>query len=115
MIFNKLQWLVEILIRIKTRLTNGHPARTLEFSLEEQTYLTDSFSLSAKPVIHVANIGETDLQSSNPNRYLTELIKLAAGEGAEVLPVCAKIEAAIAAPTMPLVKKAWYAWKEKIT
>jgi GTP-binding protein YchF len=81
---------------IKKHLTGGQPARTLELQADQQPQMKDLFLLTAKPVIYAANVAETNLQSATPNQYVTALTKLAAKEGAEVLPVCAKIEAEIA-------------------
>lgn len=81
---------------IKKHLSGGQPARTLQLPAEQQTQITDLLLLTAKPVIYAANVDEAGLQSGTPNRYITALMKLASGEGAEVLPICAKIEAEIA-------------------
>jgi GTP-binding protein YchF len=81
---------------IKQHLSGGQPARTLKLPPEQQALVADLLLLTSKPVIYAANVAEADLQSCTPNQFISALMKIASGEGAEVLPVCAKIEAEIA-------------------
>lgn len=81
---------------IKKHLSGGQPARTLQLPAEHQAQMAELLLLTAKPVIYAANIAEVHLQSGTPNQYIADLTKLASREGAEVLPICAKIEAEIA-------------------
>jgi len=59
----------------------------------EKTRLKELTLLTAKPVMYVANVIEGGF-TGNP--LLDAVSKLAAGEGAEVVPICARIEAEIA-------------------
>ena len=53
--------------------------------------------LSGKPVLYVANVSETDLASGAEAPGLQAVRQIAAAQGAEVVPICAAIEAQIAA------------------
>jgi GTP-binding protein YchF len=92
----KYQVELEFYKQIKTHLIGGQPVRSFPCSQEQRALLSELFFLTSKPVIYAANLAETDLQSGTPNPYLSELQKIASGEGAEVMPICAKIEAEIA-------------------
>ena len=74
--------------RLEAHLTDGKPARSMEASSGEREILSTCPLLSAKPVIYAANVGE-DLEHSP---YYKTVMEMAAEEGAEALPVCAKFE-----------------------
>jgi len=82
-----------ILDRIKKQLDAGKPARALSFSKEEQPFLDGFHLLTLKRMLYVANVAE-DGFTNNP--LLDEIKKIAADEGAEVVVICAAIEADIA-------------------
>ncbi len=82
--------------RVKAHLENNQPARSLETTEAEAEILAQTFLLTTKPVIYGANLAEGELQSGTENALLKELKTFAANEGAQVLPICAKIEAEIA-------------------
>ncbi len=82
-----------LLKRIIETLEKGLPARSMEFSDEENEILREIALLTIKPVIYAANVSEEGL-SNNP--YLDELAEIAQAEHAEVLPISAKIEEEIA-------------------
>lgn len=88
----KFQAEIELYERIKAALEGGAPVRTMKFSAEELLLVDQLFLLTSKPVLYAANVSEDGLQSGKPNPYLDELMKLAEGEGSEVLVICAKIE-----------------------
>ncbi len=88
---------LELLNRAKAWLDEGHSARSMELTEDEATLLDQSPLLSRKPIIYVANIGESEVSGeyeSNPN-YLA-LKDFAEKEGSGIIPVCAGIEAEIA-------------------
>jgi GTP-binding protein YchF len=66
--------------------------RAMGLDAEEQAEIRDLFLLTAKPTMYIANVAEDGFQD---NPYLDAVRNLAAGEGAEVVPVCAAIEAEI--------------------
>lgn len=82
--------------RIQAVLDAGQPVRGMELSEEEKEMVKEFNLLSAKPVLYAANVGEEDLPDAVGNPLVAEVRKLAAGEKAEVIVVCAKIEAEIA-------------------
>ena len=92
----KYQTELDLYNSIKKHLENGQPFRTMSLTPDQLLLLSDLFLLTAKPVIYAANISEDDLQSGAENQYLAALKSFAAGEGSEVMTICAKIEDEIA-------------------
>lgn len=88
-----LQQRVTLLERVKAHLDEGHALRTLELASEEWRELRDLHLLTAKPLMYLANVEEAD---AGENRHLEAVRQRAAEEGAEVVPVCAALEAEIA-------------------
>lgn len=82
-----------ILERIKKHLNAGKPARSLVFTKEEQPYLHAFHLLTLKPTLYAANVAENGF-TNNP--LLEEVKKIAAEEHAEVVIICAALEAEIA-------------------
>lgn len=86
-----------LLNRVKATLEEGITARTMEFTDEEKEILADVALLTMKPVIYVANVSEDEAGGvSDDNVYFAKVKEAADAEGAEVIPVCAGIEAEIA-------------------
>ena len=87
---------LEFLKRLKTELENGVSARAVEADDDEKAILADIGLLSAKPVIDACNMSEDDFASNieNNERYKS-VCEIAKAEGAEVLPICAELEAEI--------------------
>ena len=79
--------------RLLTHLDKGQPVRSLELSESGNNDIRSLHLLTQKPTLYIANVGEGDI-TGNP--WLARLEGLAAQEGAEVIPVCAAIEAEIA-------------------
>ena len=83
--------------RIGEALQNGKPARSVELSDDEKAELFDLPLLSWKPVIYCANVAEGDLaKDPGENPYYNALCKAVEGERAEIITVCAGIEAELA-------------------
>ncbi len=82
-----------VLERARAHLDTGAPLRTLGLTVEEREELRELFLLTAKPALYVANVAE-DGFTDNP--FLDEVREVARQEGAEVVPVCAAIEAELA-------------------
>ncbi len=83
-------------------LQDGKSARayphTRAMSEKEAALFAELPLLSAKPVIYVANLGEEDLSDGGEsNPHFTALSARAREEGGEILPICAQIEAELAA------------------
>jgi len=79
--------------KVRVQLDRGAPVRALGLSDEEQQALRELNLLTLKPTLYVANVAE-DGFTNNP--YLDQVRALAEREGAEVVAVCAAIEAEIA-------------------
>jgi GTP-binding protein YchF len=83
----------DLLARVRAHLDTGAPVRSLALEREERDALRELSLLTAKPTLYVANVAE-DGFTDNP--HLAAVQALAAEEGAEVVAVCAAIEAEIA-------------------
>ena len=85
---------VEAMKKCLAHLSAEKPLRTLALDDAERQAVKEFGLLSAKPILYVANVDETDLAGKGP---LVEQVRAAAAAaGAEVVPVCAKLEAEIA-------------------
>ncbi|TVP90105.1 MAG: redox-regulated ATPase YchF [Thioalkalivibrio sp.] len=84
---------LEIAERAAAGLDKGTPVRAQALSAEALELLRDLHLLTAKPLIYIANVAE-DGFSDNP--LLAQVEARASQEGAEVVPVCAALEAEIA-------------------
>jgi GTP-binding protein YchF len=83
----------DLLKRVRSHLDEGAPVRTLALDENERADLRELFLLTAKPVMYIANVNEDGFED---NPYLDAIRELAVRENAEVVPVCAAIEAEIA-------------------
>jgi ribosome-binding ATPase len=75
------------------RVDAAKPVRALPLTAEERRDVRELQLLTAKPVMYVANVAEHGFEN---NPLLAALEGRAAADGAEVVPVCAAIEAEIA-------------------
>jgi len=82
----------DLLERVRKRLNNAQPVRTMGLDANDRALLRDLHLLTDKPVMYVANVDETGF-ANNPR--LDRVRELAKAEGAVVVPVCAAIEAEI--------------------
>ena len=74
-------------------LEAGKAARTVELDDEGEALLKEMPLLTKKSVIYAANVSEDDFVNGiENNEYIKALNELAAKEGAEVLPISARIE-----------------------
>jgi ribosome-binding ATPase len=83
---------MNVLERMKTCLDEGHRARNVELSAEEKNLIGDLHLITTKPVMYVANVAEDGFDE---NPFLQAVRQKAESENAEVVPVCAGIEAEI--------------------
>lgn len=91
-----LQAEVEFFERLRKELENGVNARAVEMTDEEKEMLSTVALLSSKPVIYACNMSENDFANSiAENARYKAVCQIAAAEGAEVLPICAELEAQI--------------------
>ncbi|MGF9711090.1 MULTISPECIES: redox-regulated ATPase YchF [Paenibacillus] len=87
---------VECLERVKEALYNDKPARSVELSDEEKLLIRDLHLLTMKPVLYAANVSEAEVANAEDNPYVQKVREYAAKEGAEVVPISAKVESEIA-------------------
>lgn len=91
-----LQAQLDLLNRILKTLNEGKTARQVEMTDDEKEMLGDLNLLTLKPIIYVANVSEDEAAEVSPdNEMYNSVKKVAEAEGAEVIPVCAEIEAEI--------------------
>jgi GTP-binding protein YchF len=83
----------DLLKKLREHLDAGQPARSLITDPEERKLLQELHLITMKPLMYVANVSENGF-TDNP--HLDAVRALAATENAEVVPVCAAIEAEIA-------------------
>ena len=88
---------IEVLEKVLHTLEAGKCARTVELDEDERKIFNDTPLLTMKPVIYVANVSE-DEAGKEPldNKHYLGLKELAREEKAEILSICASIEAEIA-------------------
>ena len=87
---------VDVYERLMKHLEAGKSARTFDLTESEKTLCSDLDLLTMKPVIYVANVDESEAAHvSADNEYYNAVAAVAASEGAEIIPVCAGIEAEI--------------------
>ena len=82
----------EVIRRVRDALNAGQPARSLAFDETERPIVRDMQLLTWKPVLYIANVQEGGFDN---NPMLDAVQALATKEGAEVVAVCAAIEAEI--------------------
>ncbi len=80
----------DLLKKVQQRLDEGTPVRAMDLDADDRTLLRHLFLLTAKPTLYIANVDE---QGFTGNPLLDQLNAYASSEGAEVVPVCAAIEA----------------------
>ena len=85
---------VEVMKKCLAWLSEQKPLRTLTLDENEKMAVKELGLLTAKPILYVANVDETDLAGKGP--LVQKVREAAAKAGAEVVPVCAKLEAEIA-------------------
>jgi ribosome-binding ATPase len=85
---------VDVIRACLAHLAEEKPVRTLDFDDVGKKAVRELGLLSAKPILYVANVDEGDLTGTGP--FVQAVRAAAAKAGAEVVPVCAKLEAEIA-------------------
>ena len=87
---------VEVFKGLAEHLNNGRSARTYECADEDMALIATSDLLSLKPVIYAANTDEEGFTHLDANPYYQQVKAIADAEGAQVLPICARMEQDIA-------------------
>ena len=92
----QLQSELDLLNRIYSWLGDGKNARSMELDEEEAEFVKSLGLLSYKPIIYVANVADDEVSDADSNPYVQQVREIAASEGAEVVVICAEIEAEVA-------------------
>ena len=77
-------------------LNAGRSARTYQCPADDMALIATSELLSLKPIIYAANTDEEGFTHLEENQYYQQVRALAEKEGAQVLPICARMEQDIA-------------------
>jgi len=81
-----------ILLELKSTLDKGDGARTANLGTEALKSIRDLNLLTLKPVLYIANVAEAD---AGGNAFVEQVRSKAQAEGAQIVTVCAGIEAEI--------------------
>ncbi len=92
----KFQHEVDLFAALQKHLDGGELARTFPCDEEDAALLRTSDLLTLKPVIYAANTDEAGFTDLEHNQYYQQVCEIAAAEGSQVLPICAKMEQDIA-------------------
>ena len=84
--------LAALLERVQDTLERGLAVRTMQLDDHERLLLRELHLITAKPVMYIANVAEDGFEN---NPLLDEVRAISASEGAEVVPICNKIEAEV--------------------
>lgn len=85
---------LELLQKLKPTLEEGLPASSAELDEEERHVLPELQLLTSKPMMYICNVGENSL---NEDQKLVEQVRAAAPTKVPVVPLCASVEAEVAA------------------
>ncbi|AGA29587.1 redox-regulated ATPase YchF [Singulisphaera acidiphila] len=85
---------VDVIRKCLDHLATDEPLRKLTLDESDAKAISSYGLMTAKPVLYVANVDESDLEGEGP--LVQQVREFAAKTGASVVPVCAKLEAEIA-------------------
>jgi len=88
---------LELLDKIQPKLEEGLPARSADLSDDERAIVKGWFFLTTKPTIYAANVDEETLADPGANAHVQTVTAHGAAEKAEVVVICAKLEAELVA------------------
>ena len=92
----QMQGELDLLNRVNEWLGEGKNARAMDLDDDEAEFVKSLGLLSYKPIIYVANVADDEVADSADNPYVAQVREIAAGENAEVVVICASIEAEVA-------------------
>jgi len=84
----------QLLRRCKEALDQAKPVRSLEMTPDERKLIRGLGLITARKVLYVANVDESDIHGKGP--LVEAVIGRANAEGGAVVPVCGKLEAELA-------------------
>ena len=88
----KYQFEISTLEKVKSILDSGRSARTIDFTEEELEIINDTYLLTIKPILYIANVSEDMLANAESYEYVKKVKEYADTEKARVRPLCVKIE-----------------------
>jgi hypothetical protein len=88
---------IEIIEKIQPVLEEGRPVRAANLTDDEREIVRKWFLLTSKPTIYAANVDEATLADPASNPHVQKVLEHAAQENADVVPICAKLEAELVA------------------
>ena len=89
-----LQTEVEVLHKLIELFNQEKPARAINANADEQEVIDELFLITSRPVIYIANVGDTVSEQEKANAYKVE--KYAEQEYNEVITLCARLEEELA-------------------
>ena len=92
----KIQNEIDVFEKIKTILEQGKSARTIELTEEEKELVKDTYLLTLKPILYIANVSEEQLDNAEDDLNVQKVKEYAKNENASVITLCVKIEEEIA-------------------
>ncbi len=87
--------MIPLLERMKSALSEGQGIRSMNLTEDESALIADLHLITTKPVIFVCNVDEEGIHGEN--EFVAAVRSIASGRGSEVVVICGKIEAEIAA------------------
>ena len=88
----KVQAEIDLFEKIKKTLEEEKSARILELTEDEKELLKDTYLLTLKPILYIANVKEDELENAETNVNVLKVKEYAKSENAKVIPLCVKIE-----------------------
>ncbi|MFT5325563.1 MAG: GTP-binding protein YchF [Planctomycetaceae bacterium] len=85
---------VSVIKKCQECVNDSLPIRALELDEDERKVVNGYGLMTAKPILYVANVDENDLEGRGP--LVQKVRDYAAEHGADVVPVCAKLESELA-------------------
>lgn len=82
----------EVFKALLEHLNEGKSARSFQCAEDDMELIASSDLLTIKPVIYAANMDEDGVANYAENEYYKTVAAIASQEGAQVLPICAKVE-----------------------
>ncbi len=92
----KIQVEIDVFEKIKKTLEEGKSARTLDLTDEEKELIKDTYLLTLKPILYIANVSEEQLDNAENDVNVLKVKEYAKNENALVIPLCVKIEEELA-------------------
>src|SRR2546421_4462077 len=84
---------MDVIEKLLPALSEGLPARTVALDDADRAIARTLFLLTLKPTIYAANVDEATLADMDANPHVRVVRELAATEAAEVVVICAQLEA----------------------